>query len=215
MMNNLYEPLVDSIEIGGREYRLDLSFDTVLAFFAMLEDDNVSKFDKMVTAFYNFVPDYPDKAQPEVMVETVAGIVEYLKSGDKQNGGEYEEDPEEEEEDTYEGDSQYYCLNEDAQYIYASFLQDYGIDLFEQHGKLHWSRFKALLNSLRDDTKFSEIVGIRAAELPSGKGEQVEEERKRLRKLKRIYALNKNQQQVDNELNGMFDYLANQGSDNQ
>src|SRR5690625_2519881 len=84
-------------------------------------------------------------------------------------------------------DEKAHDLVQDAEYIYASFMHTYRIDLFEQQGKLHWKKFKALLNGLSEDSIFSRVVGIRNAELPSGKGMQ--KERERLRKLKQKFAL--------------------------
>src|SRR5699024_9851159 len=63
-----------------------------------------------------------------------------------------------------------YSLKEDAEYIYASFMSDYGIDLIEQQGKLHWYKFKALLGGLTDGSKFVKVLEIREMELPKGKG---------------------------------------------
>ncbi|MFE3747190.1 Gp15 family bacteriophage protein, partial [Bacillus subtilis] len=73
-----------------------------------------------------------------------------------------------------------------AEYIYASFLFDYNLDLFEQQGKLHWRKFQALLKGLSEDAKFSKVIEIRTMKLP-----KEGEERKRIQELKRIYALNK------------------------
>src|SRR5690625_796334 len=84
-------------------------------------------------------------------------------------------------------DKKAYDLAQDAEYIYASFMHTYKIDLFEQQGKLHWHKFAALLNGLDEGSIFSRIVGIRTAELPSGKGMQ--KERERMQRLKREYAL--------------------------
>ncbi|HDU1280237.1 TPA: hypothetical protein REU92_002791, partial [Listeria monocytogenes] len=81
----------------------------------------------------------------------------------------------------------YYSLTQDSDYIFASFLQDYNIDLIEVRGKLHWYKFRALFESLRDDTAIKSIMSIRQAELPSGKG--TEKERDALIKLKNHYKL--------------------------
>src|SRR5690606_36784562 len=59
-----------------------------------------------------------------------------------------------------------YDLEKDAEYIYASFMYDYGIDLFEQQAKLHWRKFKALLVGLSDDSMFKRVVAIRTMEVP-------------------------------------------------
>lgn len=48
----------------------------------------------------------------------------------------------------------------DGSYIYSAFIQAYNIDLTEC--KLHWHKFNALLKSLPNDTKLSEIMGFRA-----------------------------------------------------
>lgn len=47
----------------------------------------------------------------------------------------------------------------DADYIYAAFLQAYGIDLVD--AGLHWHKFSALLNALPADTAMSQIMGFR------------------------------------------------------
>jgi len=48
----------------------------------------------------------------------------------------------------------------DADYIYAAFLQVYGIDLVEV--ELHWHKFSALLSALPEDTLIVKIMGWRA-----------------------------------------------------
>lgn len=48
----------------------------------------------------------------------------------------------------------------DGEYIYAAFLQQYSIDLVD--AKLHWHKFKALLNGLTDDTMLGKIMQWRA-----------------------------------------------------
>src|SRR5690625_7804281 len=62
-------------------------------------------------------------------------------------------------------DEKAHDLVQDAEYIYASFMHTYHIDLFEQQGKLNWKKYKSLLTGLGDDTIFSRIVGIRTADL--------------------------------------------------
>src|SRR5690625_1400472 len=86
-----------------------------------------------------------------------------------------------------EEDEKIFDFVQDAEFIYASFMHTYQIDLFEQQGKLHWKKFKALLNGLSEDSIFSRVVGIRTAELPTGKG--MAKERERLRKLKQKFAI--------------------------
>ena len=51
--------------------------------------------------------------------------------------------------------------DEDGEYIYASFLAEYGIDLLDID-YLHWWKFKALLLGLKDDSKMKQIMAMRA-----------------------------------------------------
>lgn len=60
-----------------------------------------------------------------------------------------------------DSDVQLLDFDHDADDIYASFMHAYGIDLIEQQGKLHWFKFKALLNALPEDTAIKRIISIR------------------------------------------------------
>lgn len=51
----------------------------------------------------------------------------------------------------------------DADLIYAAFLGQYGIDLFEVK-ELHWHKFLALLKGLNDSTVLSKVMGYRSYE---------------------------------------------------
>lgn len=62
----------------------------------------------------------------------------------------------------------------DGEYIYSSFFQEYGIDLLDQQGKLHWKKFIALFQGLSDNTKMREIMKIRSMELPQYNGKKPE-----------------------------------------
>lgn len=54
----------------------------------------------------------------------------------------------------------------DGEYIYSSFMEDYGIDLIEQRGKLHWKKFLALFQGLSEKTKIREVMKTRSMEIP-------------------------------------------------
>lgn len=79
-------------------------------------------------------------------------------------------------------------FEEDGEYIYASFMQDYGIDLVDMQGKLPWQRFIALFQGLSDNTKIKEVMRIRGMEIP----EPTKTNRKEIQnlmELKTYYAL--------------------------
>lgn len=195
-MLSLSQPLVDTIRIGDKEYRLDLWYDTVLRFFDLMNDDEFTDEERIDVAFDMLVDTGGDTYHLTVKAQAVQAIVEnYIIDRDEGSGG------------GGGSSKQAYCLKQDAPYIYSSFLQEYGVDLVDEQGKLHWFKFTALMSGLRDETKFKEIIGIRLAKIPTGKGSQ--DEAKRLRELKKIYALHQSHEDKEAEMNAMFNqYLA-------
>lgn len=75
----------------------------------------------------------------------------------------------------------------DAEYIYASFLQDYGMDLVREQGKLHWKQFVALFQGLTSKTKIKEVMRIRAMDVPEPNGHN-QKEIQNIMELKSYYA---------------------------
>lgn len=78
---------------------------------------------------------------------------------------------------------------EDGEYIYASFMQAYNIDLVDTD--MHWHKFKALFSSLPENTKIASIMNYRSYEESK---KSISEEYKAL---KRIWSFKK---EVDEEL---------------
>lgn len=180
---NLAYPLTETVEIDGKIYQIDLSFDNVLRLIDMLNDKELSDIVQIETGLLMLLGvdlDYPIEKKEEIFYqifyETIGKEVEESTPVDIE-GNPMPVNKEE----------KIYSIKQDAPYIFASFYQDYGIDLFEMQGKLHWEKFKALLAGLRPDTKFKEIVNIRTMELPTGKG--TEKQRKQIKELKEYYRL--------------------------
>lgn len=184
----------DTVEIDGKTYELDMSFDNILRFYEMMNDNELSNFEQIHTGMYMLFSrefDYDIQTLHDILKEVVE---KKLVSEDNNNklvditGKEMDVSklkPKMSEED--EDDKKVYDLKQDAQYIYASFMQDYGMDLFEYHGKLHWYKFQALLSGLSDETKFKKVIEIRTMKLPTGKG--TSNQREEIKKMKKIYAL--------------------------
>ena len=76
-------------------------------------------------------------------------------------------------------------FEQDAEYIYASFLQAYGINLLKSQNRLTWTEFKALLNALPDNTIMQQIIEIRAWKPEYGG------DKNKMRKLQAKYSLGK------------------------
>lgn len=64
----------------------------------------------------------------------------------------------------------------DADYIYAAFMEQYGIDLFEVD--LHWHKFLALLNGLNEEVTLSKIMSYRNYRKNTSKRDPYEELKK-------------------------------------
>ena len=182
-MFTLNTKLEDQVEVEGITYSLDMSFDNVLLFLDVIQDESLTSFEQIHYGLLAMLDKIPDVAV-ETQLELLNFIIERFIHGEQEKevllDVEGNEMPEVRKAPVYD-------LKIDAEMIYASFLKDYQIDLIEQQGKLDWRQFKVLLRHLSDDTKFSQIVGIRSQQLPAGK--HMAGERKRLKELKKKFAL--------------------------
>ena len=83
-------------------------------------------------------------------------------------------------------------FEQDEVYFYAAFLSAYSIDL--NTAKLHWFDFCALFRGLPDECRLKQIIGIRAADLRKISSPA---EKKRIRELKKLYALDGAEQESE------------------
>ncbi|MCR5015748.1 MAG: bacteriophage Gp15 family protein, partial [Ruminococcus sp.] len=72
----------------------------------------------------------------------------------------------------------------DAPYIIGDFLRYYGIDLL--NAEMHWWRFRLLFSALPAESQMMTRIGYRGVDLGLIKNES---ERKRVMKMKQLYAL--------------------------
>ncbi|MCM3223332.1 bacteriophage Gp15 family protein [Bacillus cereus] len=195
-MFSLARALEDSVEINGEEHRLDLSFDNVLLAFEVLDDESIyNDIDKVYIVLKLLFIEDIELDSLETMVLVYKEIMERVISAPKQTN-DIEEQEDIEEVMDIEREEKFYDLHQDAQYIYASFLQDYGMDLFDQQGRLHWKKFNALLMSLSDNTMFKKVIAIRQRKITK---EMSKEERQELEEQQRIFALNKSREEIEFE----------------
>lgn len=81
-----------------------------------------------------------------------------------------------------------YSFEYDDGYIFAAFYDQYGIDLNDIE-YLHWWKFKAMFDSLKDDNEIVKIMSYRATDLSTIKDKH---ERSRIAKLQAIHAIPNN-----------------------
>ena len=179
----LNEKLETEIEISGDVYEVDMSFDNVMLFLEIMEDLTLTDAQKVYYGIFTLLGCELEIEMEEQIVVFQSLLEKFVNAGEKK---EADVDLEGNEMPTASVPKSY-DLKEDAQYIYTSFRQAYGINLFEEQGKLDWREFKILLRDLPDDTKLKQVIDIRVRPYPKGKG--MGDERKRLKELKRHYAL--------------------------
>lgn len=185
-MLDLSRKLTDKLVIDDEEFPLNLSFDNVLRLFEMWRDEEVPEFVKphfgirILTGetLENFTVEEMSEVFNEVFEEHISlstaedNHVEYDLAGNPMkttaSNGKLEQAP--------------YDIRYDGDYIYASFMQAYGIDLFDVQGELHWKKFNALLSGLPEGTKFMEVIKIRKWKPQKGDSAEYKEEMRRLQK---------------------------------
>lgn len=175
-MNNLYRAFPTHAVIDGRKRRLNPGFGRVLEALDVYRREDWAQAQKDAYVAWLLVRGrvrHPSEAA-QIALETILGVQE---SG----GGDPVID-----------------FTQDAATIYAAFWQAYGIDLQAVRDSLHWQAFAALLGALPDNTRLSQIVGVRTAEVPAATKHNAATIQKLMR-AKSIYGLKKTeaQRQVD------------------
>ncbi|MCL1948589.1 MAG: bacteriophage Gp15 family protein [Turicibacter sp.] len=181
-MLSLAYGLVDSVEIEGKEYALNLSFDIVLKLSDLLEDDlpDALKITWGLELLFNGALPNMDIQEKATLLNRIIG--ECIQKKEDAPTVDREGNPL-----PVKKIKMHYSLAHDGAFIYASFWQAYGLDLIEERGRLHWHQFTALLDGLPEGTKLNRVLDIRTRKMPKGK--DAAEERRRLKELQKIYAL--------------------------
>lgn len=182
LLNN---PMVNHFEYKGKEYNIDLSFDNVLDVFDVLEDNMLRENEKAEISLQLLL----DEENKDVDLWNYI-YDNYIKFEDKRPI-EYDikGNPMPSMEDSEE--KKVIDLKEDSEYIFASFMQAYKIDLYESQGVLHWHKFKALLNGLPTDTIMQRIIQIRSWKPSKGESKEYKES---MREMQRVYKLDNSEQ---------------------
>ena len=161
--------LNDEFEYHGNLYKIDLSFDTVISFYQLLSDDHFSAEEKISVAFEMFFGRKP--LDPDFAVSAFEQINRYLQQKP------YGNDEDEVSSNDMQGQPvkavKYYSFTQDAEAIYSSFQEQYGINLLLEKGKMHWDEFKALFAGLNDKTYMSRIIQIRMRDTSKLEGQEL------------------------------------------
>lgn len=187
-MLDISRKLVDELvlEIEGEEqiFPLLLSFDRVLKLFEMWGDKKIPEIMRPLLAlkiltgvsFENLTVDEAMEIvraifEEHIQTRKVDDEVEYDLAGNVIKTA-----------STDEPQKRLYNLKYDGDYVFASFIQAYKIDLIEEIGKLHWRKFNALLVGLPEGTKFVEVLKIRSYEPQKGDSSEYIQKMRELQK---------------------------------
>lgn len=185
-MLDLSRKLTDKLVIDDKEYALDLSFNNVLKLFEMWRDEDVPDFVKSHFGIRILTGETLEDFTVEEMAEIFNEVIEEHISLSEVEDNHVEHDLAGNPMKTTASDEPQekapYDIRYDGDYIYASFLQAYGIDLFDMQGKLHWRKFNALLSGLPEGTKLMEVIKIRKWKPQKGDSAEYKEEMRRLQK---------------------------------
>lgn len=154
----LYENPPRFVRVGNKKYTITASFDTVLFIFDVLDSTEMLEQDRVKLAARMMF-----KRPPLTLKGKALALEEALKllAGDEK----------------HEDRPPVMDFEQDAAMIRAAFMQQYGIDLDEQRGRMSWFRFSDLLGGLTDKTRFIQIVQIRAKPMPAATQHNAEERR--------------------------------------
>ena len=153
----------------GKTYVINLSFDTVISFYQLLDDDHFSAEEKIMVAFQMFFDFEPRDA--DFAVAAFEQINDYLRQSP------YGDNDDDVSNNDMQGNVtkpvKYYSFTQDAEAIYSSFMEQYGINLLHEKGKMHWDEFKALFAGLNDKTYMSRIIQIRMRDTSKLEGQEL------------------------------------------
>ena len=195
-MLDLSRKLTDELVLGDDVHPLNIAFNKVLKVVELINDGDIEDIYKPYLAIQIFTGvDFTSKLSPEeataifkmifeehiriIPVKDTAPVLDLAGNPIKSKIRSQSQS---------EDGERLFSLKYDAEYIYASFLQAYGIDLMDAQNSLHWKKFNALLNGLPSDTKFAEVLKIRAYKPQKGDSKKYKES---MKELKKEYALPK------------------------
>ena len=177
MINALYEPFPESITADGIKYPIITDFREWFRFADLLEDDELSKRDKLLL-MVQWLLEPPESITDEL----IFAILDFYRARAlEQDIHEYSAA---DDDDTPPPSPPVLNWKIDAPYIIGDFQRYYGIDLL--NAEMHWWRFRLLFSALPAESQMMTRIGYRGVDLGLIKNES---ERKRVMKMKQLYAL--------------------------
>jgi hypothetical protein len=161
---------------SGLQIRTD--FRESIKFELLMQDRNLSEDVKIMQALQLY---YYDPNKITDIKKAIDDILWFYKCGkemQENNSINYEES-------TQEKTKQIYSYEFDDEYIFSAFLEQYGIDLNEIE-YMHWWKFKALFNSLNENTQFVKVMSYRNMNIAKIKDKEMKAHYKKMQELYKL-----------------------------
>lgn len=189
-MNILVDLLPKKVTIDNKEYKINSDFRTSILFELLMQDGSIGEKDKILMALELYYSKIPRNIN-----ESIEQILWFYRCGkditkSKGNG---------------KGKSitQIYSFEYDDDYIYAAFMDQYGIDL-QDIEYIHWWKFKALFKSLKEDNEIVKIMGYRSADLSKIKDKEQKSNYKYMKELYKIPIPQDEREKLDEITNALL-----------
>lgn len=171
-MNILIDLLPIEVEINNEEYEINSDFRTSILFELLMQDSSIGEEKKIIMALQLYYPIIPKNIN-----EAIDKMLWFYRCGKditKSKGN-----------SKGKSVTRIYSFEHDDDYIYAAFMDQYNIDLQDiEH--LHWWKFKAMFNSLKEDIKIVKIMEYRSMDLSKIKDK---EQKSYYKQMKELYKL--------------------------
>lgn len=168
------------VRVNDKKYKINTNFRIAIECNKIAEDTNIGDFERALAIIYKLFGDEGINAQDdyEKLLELA---IKYLSCG-KEVSGSSNEEPDMD-------------FIEDMDYIEASFMSDYGIDLLSE--EMHWWKFMKLMNGLSNSEMGNCCVLNRVRNLRSFDTKDIKDqkEKERIEKAKKDVALKKNKKE--------------------
>lgn len=173
-MNLLLDDLDKIVKMRIKE-DFNTNFRNSILFELLMQESNLSNEAKVYQALKIY---YPNMNQITDVNKAIDNMLWFYKCGK-------EDEEETSQKVKKENTKRIYSYEFDNELIYSAFKDQYNIDLQEIE-YLHWWKFKAMFDSLKDDNKIVEIMGYRAVNLSKIKDKEM---KKHYKKMQKLYAL--------------------------
>ena len=170
-MNIITDKFPESVGFSGEEFPIKTDFKVWLRFYEIITDKNKSPAKRFTDAVLCCFDSDKCKKLPDSYEVTLSLLFGFFAGGEAKKDGKPKKE-------------KVFDFSEDAEYIFVSFLSEYGIDLSES--SMHWYKFLALLGGLSEKSPLKKAVAWRCVNLA-----EIEDTKRRnyCRKMKEFYRL--------------------------